>query len=245
MDKELLLYNYFSNQLTANQERIFEELLKTDTEFKKQFDFEKDLKRVIREKKGKELKLKLGDFEKNLPKKTPVRTLPRTNYRKWAMAASIALLIGLGWLGYLNFSGPDYGKLYDKNFQQYPNTVYAITRSQSTESIERAAFSAYELGDYQAAIRNFNNIPETDKKEYLNFYLGLSHLNLGQTVEAESFFKKVISSNSEFSPEAHWYMALVALKEENKKEALQYLEVLISKYDYNKEKALKLMNELN
>jgi len=242
MDKELLLYNYFSNQLTPEQQRLFKELLQTDADFKQQFDFEKDLKQVIGEKEVGKLKAKLVGFEKEVSKDaTPVRTLTRTNYRKWAMAASVALLIGLGWFGYQNFAGPDYDKLYDDNFQHYPNTVYAITRGESTETMERAAFSAYELGDYQTAIRNFNSIPKTDSNGYLDFYLGLSHLNLGQTDEAKAFFEKVIASNAEFKPEAHWYLALAALKQEKKEEARRYLETLVSTYDYNKEKAKQLL----
>jgi len=244
MDKQLLLYNYFSNQLTAEQERLFDELLKTDMDFKKQFNFEKDLKMVIRNKETSDLKSKLVGFEKDISKDTPVRTLPKTNYRKWAMAASVALLIGLGWLGYNNFAGPDYGNLYDENFQQYPNTVYTITRSESQASMERDAFTAYELGKYQDAIDNFNKIDTADEREYLDFYIGLSHLNLGQASEAKSFFEKTIASNSEFSAEAHWYLALSALKQERREDAKNHLQALVSKYDYNKEKALELIKEL-
>ena len=49
MDKELLLYNYFANQLTEDEQLLFDELLKNDMDFKAQFEFEKDLKRVIKE----------------------------------------------------------------------------------------------------------------------------------------------------------------------------------------------------
>ena len=244
MDKDLLLYNYFSNQLTVEQQHLFEELLKTDIDFKKQFDFENNLKGVIIEKENENLKAKLRGFEKEIESATPVRKLPGTNYRKWAMAASIALLVGLGWLGYNNFSGPDYENLYRENFQEYPNTVYAITRGESVESIERKAFTDYELGNYESAIGNFKRIPQSDKKGYVDFYLGLSYLNSGQLDEAKKLLVNTGASNEKFKAETYWYLALIAIKENNKKTAVEYLNELVSQFDYNKDKAQRLLKEL-
>lgn len=243
MDKEQLLLNYFTNDLTPEQEQQFNELLATDSEFKQQFDFEKDLQGVIRDKEAAELKSKLIGYEKELATETPVRTL-RPNYRKWAMAASIALLVTLGWIGYNNFSGPNYGNLYETNFQEYPNTVYAITRGETVESIERDAFVAYESGNYQAAIDDFNKIPDADREEYLDFYIGQSYLNLDVIEKAKASFTKVIAKDSEFTPEAHWYLALISIKAKDKESAVEYLKVLTSEHDYQKDKALELLQEL-
>jgi tetratricopeptide (TPR) repeat protein len=244
MDKEQLLYHYFSNDLNPEQEQQFNELLATDTEFKEQFDFEKDLQFVIRDKEAIDLKSKIIGFEKNISKDTPVKTLPRNNYRKWAMAASIALIVGLGYMGYNSFIGTNYGDLYNSNFQEYPNTVFAITRGETVESIERDGFAAYEAGNYQTAIDNFNKIPAENKQEYLDFYLAQSHLSLGQLAEAKQFFNKAISSNSEFLPEARWYLALISIKEKDKAGAINQLRELTSNFEFNKDKALELLNEL-
>lgn len=243
MDKEQLLLNYFTNDLSPDQEQQFNELLATDSEFKQQFDFEKDLQGVIRDKETTDLKSKLVGFEKEFAKETPVRTL-RPNYQKWAMAASIALLVTMGWIGYNNLSGPNYGNLYESNFQEYPNTVYAITRGETIESIERDAFAAYEAGNYQKAIDNFNKIPAENKEEYLDFFLGQSHLNLGELQKSKTYLNSVISSDSEFIAEAHWYLALISLKEKNKEGALSNLKTLTSNYDFQKDKALELLQEL-
>ena len=47
MDKETLLYQYFSNQLTSEEQEAFDELLKNDREFKEQYDFEKNLQLLL------------------------------------------------------------------------------------------------------------------------------------------------------------------------------------------------------
>ena len=44
MDKELLLYHYFSDQLTDDEQLLFDELLEKDPEFKAQFEFETSIK---------------------------------------------------------------------------------------------------------------------------------------------------------------------------------------------------------
>jgi len=243
MDKEQLLLNYFTNDLTPEQEQRFNELLATDSEFKQQYDFEKNLQNVIRDKESLELKSKLIGFEKEIASETPVRTL-RPNYRKWAMAASIALVVALGWLGYNNLSGPNYGNLYETNFQEYPNTVFAVTRGETVESIERDAFVAYESGNYQTALDNFEKIPATDRAEYIDFYIGQSQLNLGETANAKTSFASVIAKKSEFAPEAHWYLALISLKEKDKESAVRNLKILTSKYDFQKDRASELLQEL-
>ncbi len=245
MDKEQLLYHYFSNALTPEQEQRLNELLATDTEFKQQFEFEKDLKRVIREKETNTLKDKLSGFEKKISKDTPVRTLPHTNYRKWALAASIALIIGLGWIGYNNFTGPDYNALYQENFQNYPNTVYTISRSESDETLERDAFVAYESGDFKEAADNLKIISKNRPSDYLDFYLGMSYLNLNQFEEAKAYFTNTINSKSEFVDEAYWYLALIALKEKNKDSANEYLRKLTANDGYNQERARQLLEKLN
>ena len=244
MDKEQLLYQYFSNTLTAVQKEQFENLLQKDVQFKEQFDFEKNLQSVIHQEEAINLKSKLVGFEKAVQKETPVRIM-RPNYQKWAMAASVALLLTLGWFGYTNFSGPNYNDMYDSNFQEYPNTVFTLTRSSSAESIERDAFVAYESKEYDAAIEKFNQIPSEVRQAYVDFYLAQSYLNAGNNAAAKEFFKKTIAKATNFVAESHWYLAMIALKEENKVDAEFELNKLINGHEYNREKAEALLSKLD
>ncbi len=243
MDKELLLYNYFSDQLSKDEEKLFEELLVSDPDFKKQFDFEKNLQKVIHNNESSNLKSKLIDFEKEIVKEVPVKSL-KPNFRKWSLAASIALLATLGWLTYTNMTGPNLDGLFDDNFQEYPNTVFEITRGEGSESLERDAFSAYEIGDYKTAIENFDKIKLDQRPPYFNFYLSQSYLNTGELEKAKSLLQETISSKESFVAESYWYLALIAIKENEKEKAMEYLNVLCAKYDYNKTAAEKLLEEL-
>ncbi|QRM89441.1 hypothetical protein FG167_09380 [Lacinutrix sp. WUR7] len=253
MDNQDLLYHYFSNSLTAAQEKVFEDLLENDAEFKAQFLFEQNLKAVIKSNEIDTLKAKLQGFEKDLSAKKTTRiehfntetTKPNPtifNYKYFAIAASIALL--MGWFGYHSFFGTDYSSMYDANFSAYPNTVYTITRGDTENSLEREAFVAYESKDYKTAIEKFDAIPAEATKEYFRFYKAQAYLNVEDTKNAKDLFTKVVTENKNFVAESTWYLALISLKEENKTEAKKYLENLVANFDYNKEKAQTLLKEL-
>jgi tetratricopeptide (TPR) repeat protein len=243
MNKEALRHRYFSNSLTEDERKQFHKLLETDAGFKEQFEFEQNLKRVIRDKENKNLKGKLIDFERRIEKSsTPSKS--KGNIRKWSIAASVAFLMALGWYGYNALSGTDYEHLYASNFEAYPNTVYSITRSDSDGSLERDAFAAYESKEYEKAILNFEKVPEEDGKEYLDFYKAQSYLALGDNAQAIKLFREIEMENASFGAEASWYLALVYLKKKDKAKAIQGLQQHVEKYDYNKERAITLLEEL-
>ncbi|GAA3771924.1 hypothetical protein GCM10022271_00060 [Corallibacter vietnamensis] len=245
MNKQDLLYRYFSKSLTPNEEHVFENLLNTDAEFKKQFEFEKNLKQVIQKEESKKLKAKLQDFEKDIKTKTSSEKTTHSifNYKNFAIAATIALL--MGWFGYNTFFNTNYNDLYQDNFKVYPNTVYTITRSDDNNTIERQAFVAYETEDYQLAINKFNAISETEKNSYLTFYKAQAFLKLENLKDAKLLFEEVIVKDRGFVAESHWYLALIYLKENDKENTRKQLKLLISNFDYNKSKAKDLLDKIN
>jgi len=245
MDKELLLYNYFSNHLTEDEEKLFNEFLDSDPEFRTKFEFENDLKRVIKDDQNQVLKAKLIGFEKEIATEAPVAKPQSSTIRKWSIAASVALLMGLGWIGYNSLLKTDYENLYAANFQEYPNTVYTITRGDNNASVEREAFVAYESGNYKEAILNFEKVQQEESKGYLDFYKAQAYLNLGDNTAAIPLFKGIQSGESDFNEEANWYLALAYLKQKDKEKAISVLRHHIEKYNYNKEKAVTLLDQLN
>lgn len=241
MDKELLLNNYFSNQLTAEQERTFNDLLDTDTEFKAQFMFEKDLQRAIRKKENQDLKVKLKGIEKEI-QTTASPSQAKSRFRPWSIAASITIFLTLGWLTYYSLSGISNQDLYNAHFEPYPNTVYSITRSDGSESVEREAFVAYESQDYERAAELFLNAGEAIT--HGDFYLAQVLLQLNRNEEAIELFAKSMLEDSSFEAEANWYLALAYLKENNIESAKEVLERQVSQYNFKKAKASELLESL-
>lgn len=246
MNKEDLLYRYFSNSLTPAQKMELDSLLKNEPEFLKQFTFEKDLQQSVKTKKNNELKSKLQEFEKELQTK---KVSSKANYKIWAIAASIALLIGFVWFNSYH-SSTDFDNLYASNFETYPNTVYSITRGDTINSLERKAFVAYEQGDFKTAQDYFitfnKQLKEEDlQKKYIDFYLALSYLNTNDDESAKDIFKTIVASKKQFTGEALWYLSLINLKEQDSKNAKKHLQQLINTESYNKERAIKLLKEIN
>lgn len=244
MDKETLLYSYFSNSLTEDERKQFHKLLETDAGFKEQFELELNLKRAIRDKKNKDLKAKLIDFERDIEKSSRP-SISKLGIRKWSIAASVALLMALGWYGYNALSGTDYEHLYASNFEAYPNTVYTITRSDGNRSLERDAFAAYESEDYEQAVALFSKAKNQEEIAHRDFYLAQCYLNLDKNKEAIELFSKVILEDSKFEAEANWYLALTYLKKEDNENAISTLNRQVKMFDYNKTKARDLLKALN
>lgn len=237
MDKEILIQRYFSNSLSKEEKVLFDDLLKNNQQFSDQFHFEQDLQKAISDQKRTELKSKLMDFEKDTVA-SPNNGKSSVNYKKWLVAASIVVLLGLG---YLQFSNPNLNTLYNDNFQVYPNTEVSITRGEDAETVERTAFIAYETGDYEKALQLFMELPE---QPYINFYKAQCYLQLEQFSKAVELFKLNVSKGTKYIPESYWYMALANLKlgdEEKAKDALTYL---VQHFDYHKEKAKELISRL-
>ena len=244
MDKELLLYNYFANQLTEEEQLLFDKLLAKDPDFKAQFNFENELKRVIIKNQNENLKHKLVGFEKEINVKNKSNPSQR-GFKNWSIAASMALLIGLGWIAYSTFSGPHYDDLYAANFEAYPNTVYTITRSIDDASLERDAFTAYEAGDHERAVAAFLDLKAEGVTNPTDFYLAQSYMHLGKTKEAIEALNRVISNDMEFKAEANWYLALAYLKNKDEVKASATLKNLIENFNYKREKAQTLLQELD
>lgn len=242
MTNEDLLYNYFSHSLTEEQTVEFNNRLESDAEFKAQFEFENNLKRAIHHEAKTEIKTKLKEFEATIKASETPRKAAKFY---WRVAASIVLLIGASWFGYNTLFAVDYNDLYASNFETYPNTEFAITRSDTIDTVERKAFVSYEAGDYEAAITNFENIKTVDKKFYHDFYKAQAYLKTENIESAKTLLKSILSKNQAFSGESQWYLALIALKEKNKIEATTRLRNLIENFDYNTAKAENLLKALH
>ena len=97
-----LIEGYFENSLNAKQRIEFNELIQTDEEFKKEFLFQKDLKRVIRQHQNEELKETLVQFESKLKRNFQFGMLPS----KWLVAASLTLILSFGSWAVKNYVFP-------------------------------------------------------------------------------------------------------------------------------------------
>ncbi|MEX0290269.1 MAG: tetratricopeptide repeat protein [Flavobacteriaceae bacterium] len=241
MENEELISKYFLDELSPEELEQFHALLENDPEFKEQFTFEEDLRKVIAFDEKRALKEKLAHLEEELP---PLTTSRRPLWKRLSIAASILVLLGLGYFVFKPDT-PDMNKLYASNFEIYPNTVYTITRSDTINSVERKAFVAYESGDFKAAIPLFEQMKAEGEKAYLDFYLAQSYLKTERTTEAVTHFQKNLETNEIFVPESRWYLALAYLNLGEGEKAKEMLKSLLNSSDYKQEAAEALLAALD
>lgn len=242
-----LIDRYFKNSLSPQDQKLFNELLQNDSEFKEEFVFQRDLKKVLSSIQEDELKTTLTHFEEKAEKKPSLKFIPK----KWLVAASILIVFSLGIWGVKSTFYPSNEALYAQYFQADENTVVPIVRGDEIHSIEYRAFVAYEESNYHKAINLFNSVINPEET-YILYYKGLCYLSLDKFEEALSLMTQVIENQSlgkepfEFTNRAHWYSALAHIKMENNSDAISELNFIIDQKNslYKIKEAQKLKNYL-
>ena len=76
------------------------------------------------------------------------------------------------------------------------------------------------------------------------FFLGMTHVALGNYDQAVSVLEGVAGRKGEYSKEARWYLGLVYLKEGNKDKASENFELLAQLSGYYSERSEKILRLL-
>ncbi len=234
MDNENLINRYFEGTLTPQENLLFDDLLKNQSNFSEEVAFQKMTKAAITLEKRKELKVKLQEFEKN--NKTSKKS------KTWLyIAASIALILGIS-LFFVN-EDPSNNKLYAQYFEAFPNTVAPIVRSDSDKNLKNDAFAAYENENYEKASQLFSQLITSTTEEFAPFYKAMSLMKLDQIKEASALLAETNWSIS-YSDKALWYLALCKLKENKNSETKVLLQDLIAKNGFKNKEAKSLLAKL-
>lgn len=201
--------------------------------------FDKNLKKAITAEKRAEHKEYLKSVEKTVvkPKKT-----------NWLIAASIIAIIGFS--GYFIFNQQPLSnqELYAENFTPYQNVVAPIVRNRENLNKKALVFAHYELGEYQKAIEQFNDLTSTGSTDIItiNFYKANAYLMIGEYQKAKDLLQQIIDNNNqEWKNESLWYLGLAYLKLDEKDNASLYLQKLQQQKSFKINEVNNLLNEIN
>ena len=225
---------YLTNEMDSEERFEFDKILIGNDQLREQVEEQRILFQAIEEGSLRE---KLNEFHKELEaENTKVKSI--RPYKQYAIAASIALLIGLGyWLTMGQKSAHE--KLYAAYFAPDPGLITPMSATSDYEFYR--GMVDYKQGEYELAINRWDSLiklnPENDT---LNFFMGVSYLALEDPSQALPYLKKVSdSSQSIFNPEVFYYLGLAELKEGNTEAAKVAFETNGS------EKALEIISKLN
>lgn len=243
-EQYILFEKYINNELEKKELELFHQQLKTNTDFKQEFEIYKDLdsslsstyKNKIEEKKLRNTLSKLGtkyvETENFVKKETKVISILR--YKKLMVAASIALLIGFF---LFNNQKPVYS-----NYAIHPNLELVVRGANNPLFLK--AEKAFNSKNYNEALKHLtvlSNIYINDTE--IKLYKGIALLELGNYNKAEGIFNTISLGSSAFVNTALWYKALSNLKQKKYKKAKSILKT-IPKSAAVYEQAQKLLKKL-
>ena len=242
MDKETLINGYFENSLSQDQLMEFEQLLKSDSEFASEVDFQKELRRSLKKNERQEIKQMFGELRTEI-EDTEAKVF---KLRPWLAAASIAVLVFLGtWFFFFNSPEINTDQLYAANFAPYDNVVHPIERGNQLEDLKTRAFTAYENMEYPKALELFGALHKKQNDSYVDFYSAMVLMQLNKQEEAIPLLEGYIVKEGDLVDRASWYLALAYLKSGEIVKSRAQLRLLVKKNGFKAEAAENLLDKLN
>lgn len=217
MDKEQLIQDYIADRLSEEDKTAVEGLLKTDADFKSDFNTYNDISAAFKDSEAKGLK----EYFQELEEKTPRQSGLFYKYKYLYLAIASAVVIAFF---YNPFNAQSSVDLFDSNFEIYPNTYQPVVRSSNTDN--NIAFIAYENGDFVTAENEFQLLLNVSDNPNIRFYFASSLLNQYKYDLALKEFDRLNTQSHDYSTESLWYTALIHIKKENYTKALRSLEQL-------------------
>ena len=237
-ERYILFGQYLENELSAEEKTDFEKQLDEDPEFASAFDIFKELHLHLENKFGNATELKA--FKKNLKsvskehfktKKSKVVALKPWQY---AIAASVAILVGLFVFQNINPSFDDYNN---------PEMATFVERGDVNENLKLAQ-DAFNTKNYKAAIPHFETILKESKSPEIQYFYAVSLLENDEFQKADTNLLELQSGTSVYKNKATWYLALSKLKQKEYDSCKAILQTIPDDYeDYDQ--VQELLNELD
>jgi len=230
--------HYIANELSAEEKITFEKQLSEDPEFASSFEIFKELNLHLENKFGNANELKA--FKKNLKSISAAHFKTKKSkvvaFKPWqyAIAASVAVLVGLFVFQNINPSFDDYNN---------PEMATFIERGDANANLKLAQ-DAFNAKEYKTAIPYFEAVLKENKSPEIQYFYAISLLEENQFQKAETNLSALKSGTSVYKNKATWYLALSKLKQEDYKSSKEILLTIPDDYeDYDQ--VQQLLNALD
>lgn len=233
-----LIEKYLEDTLELEGRKTFEARLLKDREFNDLFDDISKLVRGIELVGSEETLAYLKKLEETLPEVHPEtieRSIPVWRQRNFmGIAASVVMILAAGFYLFDNES-PDQAALFDQYFEVYPNQILPTKRGDyQPETQKEKAYYAYDLGDFEEAMKLFKLLPQDQDGGAALFYTGMAALSGNDPQSAIVTFNDYMSRYTVFADTARWFLALSYLKNDQSDRATMVLkEVIRGKNSYS------------
>ncbi len=239
-DRYLLFDQYLNNELNLEEKTNFENQLVNDSEMAEAIEIYKDLNNHLSQKF--ENQENLNDFKNNIKNvasankkqnKTKIISIKPIYYD---VAACFALIFGL-----LIFNNSNNDPTFE-NYYKQENANFA-ERGGEIIKILKQAQDAFNNDDFKLAASLFETILEKYPRPEIEFFYGVSLMQLDKHYQAEMVFSKLIKGNSAYKNNASWNLALLKLKQKDLDSCKQILKTIPKDFE-NYNQVEKLLDSL-
>jgi tetratricopeptide (TPR) repeat protein len=155
----------------------------------------------------------------------------------------LAVLLAVFVTAYLLLRSPTTDVIYAEVYTKFPNKVVAITRGESKEKDLKMAMLAYENGNYQGLLQEFEALEPVHPE--VSIYKGIILMEELEYEKAIEELKEVYENDdASFREDASWYLALAYLKIQNKEEARRMLGQLSKNSGKYQDRSAALLKKL-
>jgi anti-sigma-K factor RskA len=239
-DTYMLIERYIAGELDAQEQKAFEERIKSDADFSEKVGLYRSASehlaaRFRNEDAERILAKNLTHIAENhLPADKSDNVISLRWYH-WAVAASIAIVCIVLFTSSPN--KPEYSAYAE-------HAPLALTVRGENDSIKQQAEQAFNAKNYEQALLHLNQLLEADKNNTeLQLFKGIAVMELDRAEEADAIFNTIRNSTTSYNDKALWYQGLNALKQKDYERCKTLLKELPeSSEDYTK--AQEIINDL-
>ncbi|GAB3506245.1 hypothetical protein GCM10027341_38930 [Spirosoma knui] len=237
-----LIENYVNGQLSADERTRFETALRTDPAVADALAFYVLAKQTARNEARAERQAELDALRQRTSK--PLMSAPM----RWAAAASIVLILGLGWSVYrLRNESEGAAQLADAYISTTFNQL-STTMSGETDSLKTGVglFNENKLAEAETVFEGVLASQPTNDRALK--YAGIAALRQGEYDQAIERFHRLGERTDLFANPGSFYEAIALIKRgrpADKSQAKKLLEEVVRKNLEGKAEAEKLLNTLD
>lgn len=244
MTQEELLEKYLEDELSPEEQNLFDAEVASDPGFAQQVRLHGRLNMAL----GNQKEIKLEQSLRGIMDKDDLGSASRKTGRPLTFYLSIAAgFLLLATVGYFLFSGqPTNSELYKKFYFPYDASNELRSGQEVPKNLLDKAFDTYNEGQFDVAHTSFLTIlKKFPKNSRARFFLGICQLELGKASKAIKSFQTVIADgNNLYLSQATWYKALGCLQLKDLDCSRQELTGIASQPGRYRESAGKLLEYL-
>ena len=239
-----IIEKFIDDELEGEQLEWFQNQLRTNREFVKQYQLQIDINEAVKEDDIMQLRNKLESIY-NEYNKNENKVIRHNFLRKLSVAASIIIVAGIATILMLTNKKYTHQELFATYYQPYEN-ISNYRGGEPTDDIFTEAFRLYDCKLYKEALEKFNLILDKEPgNTFILFYTAVTEIETGKTESAVNKFKVILKDKNDlFYQQSEWYLGLCYLKMNKKSQAIKIFNEIINNNHHYKPDAEEILSKL-